>query len=344
MTQLYFKFVNHVNNINGVPTFWGLKSKLSNYQNDNKGKYTINGLWYDLNDYYKKVSGHDINDNLWTSNLQFLYLFEKTNSSYTLPLAYLSVFDTQQQADNYDVNNAHYSLYQIIDNTHTEQPSNGQWFYLTNSANGYDLKLRENKTYYLRIDIGNPTSAVYNYPFVDYHHQPFNAYLNTSKPRIYDQINDISCTVTDSLNGIVYTGSSTTDVYFDINISGKTSVMKFNTNNKSYNTNFLNYNEFFNILPHDPNKPITPVTPVIKQATINVNSGNFELVTPISNKIEVGKQLLIQAVPNKTYLIDFDKTVVKYTDKKGNITNYKFNKSNNSKYFNRKDGSSQTGV
>ena len=337
MTQLYFKFVNHVNNINGVPTFFGLKSKLDKYQSDNKGSYIINGLWYDLNDYYKKASGHDINDNEWTSNLQWLYMFDKSNSSYTLPLAYLSVFDTQEQADNYDVNNAHYSLYKILDNTYTEQPHYGQNVSITSPANGYDLKLGENKTYYLRIDIGNPTNAVYNYPFVDYHHQPFNCYMDTSKPHIYDQINDISCTVVKSINGIVYTGSSTTDVYFDINVSGKTSVMKFNTSNKRFDTNYFNYNEFFNILPHDSSKPVS-------QATINVNSGNFELVTPISNKLDIGKQLLIQVVPNKTYIIDFDNTIVKYTDVNGNITNYKFNKSNNSKYYNRKDGSGQNGV
>ena len=41
-------------------------------------------------------------------------MFSQSSSSYTLPLAYLSVFDTQEQADNYDVNNAHYSLYKII--------------------------------------------------------------------------------------------------------------------------------------------------------------------------------------------------------------------------------------
>ena len=338
MTQLYFKFYNHVNNINSVPTFWGLESKLAKYKNGKKGSYIVNGLWYDLNDYYKKASGYDINDNEWTSNLQWLYIFVNPNSSYTLPLAYLSVFDTQQQADNYDVNNAHYSLYKIINHTFNEQPNYGQTISLTSSDNIHDLKLGENKTYYLRIDIGNPTSAVYNYPFVDYHHQPFNVYRDTKQPHIYDEINDITCTVAKSINGIVYTGNSSTDVYFDINISGKTSVMKFNTNNKNQKTSFLNYNEFFDILPHDSSKP------VINQATININSGNFELVTPISNKIDVGKQLLIQAVPNKTYLIDFDKTVVKYTDVNGNITNYKFNKSNNSKVFNRKDGSTQTGV
>lgn len=344
MTQLYFKFVNHVNNISGIPTFWGLKSKLSNYQNDKKGSYIINGLWYDLNDYYKKASGHDINDNSWTSQLQWLYMFASTKSNYTLPLAYLSVFDTQEQADNYDVNNAHYSLYKIIDQTYNEKVNYGQNVSLTSSDNIHDLKLGENKTYYLRIDIGNPTDTVYNYPFVDYHHQPFNVYRDTKQAHIYDEINDITCAVANSINGIVYAGSSTTDVYFDINISGKTSVMKFSTNNKSYNTNYLNYNEYFDILPHDSSKPITPVTPVTKQATININSGNFELVTPISNKIDVGKQLLIQAVPNKTYLIDFDNTIVKYTDTNGNITNYKFSKSRNSKVFNRKDGSSQTGV
>ena len=344
MTQLYFKFYNHVNNINGIPTFWGLKSKLSKYLNDKKGSYIVNGLWYDLNDYYKKASGHDINDNSWTSQLQWLYIFVNPNSSYTLPLAYLSVFDTQEQADNYDVNNAHYSLYKIIDHTFDEQPNYGQTISLTSSDNIHDLKLRDNKTYYLRIDIGNPSDPVYNYPFVDYHHQPFNSFFDKSKPRFYDEINDITCSVANSINGIVYTGSSTTDVYFDINLSGKTTAMKFNTNNKSYSTNYLNYNEYFNISPHDPNTPITPVTPVIKQATINVNSGNFELVTPISNKIEVGKQLLIQAVPNKTYLIDFDKTVVKYTDVNGSVTNYKFTENSNSKVFNRKDGTSQTGV
>lgn len=338
MTQLYFKFINHVNNINGVPTFWGLKSKLNKYQNGKKGSYIVNGLWYDLNDYYKKASGYDINVNEWTSNLQWLYIFVNPNSSYTLPLAYLSVFDTQEQADNYDVNNAHYSLYKIIDHTFNEQPNYGQTISLTSSDNIHDLKLGENKTYYLRIDIGNPTSAVYNYPFVDYHHQPFNIYRDTKQPHIYDEINDITCAVAKSINGIVYTGNSSTDVYFDINISGKTSVMKFNTNNKNHKTSFLNYNEFYIISPHDISKPIT------SQATINVNSGNFELVTPILNKIEVGKQLLIEAVPNKTYLIDFDNTIVKYTDVNGNITNYKFNKSNNSKVFNRKDGSTQTGV
>ena len=338
MTQLYFKFVNHVNNINSVPTFWGLESKLAKYQNGKKGSYIVNGLWYDLNDYYKKASGYDINVNEWTSNLQWLYIFVNPNSSYTLPLAYLSVFDTQEQADNYDVNNAHYSLYKIINHTFNEQPNYGQTISLTSSDNIHDLKLGENKTYYLRIDIGNPTSAVYNYPFVNYNHQPFNVYRDTKQPHIYDEINDITCTVDNSINGIVYVGKSTTDLYYDINISGKTSVMKFNTNNKNHKTSFLNYNEFFNILPHDSSKPIT------NQATINVNSGNFELVTPISNKLDVGKQLLIQAVPNKTYLIDFDKTVVKYTDVNGNITNYKFNKSNNSKPFDRKDGSSQVGV
>lgn len=339
MTQLYFKFVNHVNNINGIPTFWGLKSKLNMFQNDKKGSYIVNGLWYDLNDYYKKASGRDINDNDWTSNLQWLYMFSQTSSTYTLPIAYLSVFDTQQQADNYDVNNAHYSLYKIIDKTYTEQPNYGQNMSLTSSGNGYDLKLGENKTYYLRIDIGNPTSAVYNYPFVDYQHQPFNVYKDNSKPRIYDEINDITCTAINSINAIAYVGKSTTDVYYDINISGKTSVMKFNISNMKYSTNYLKYNEFYIIIkPHDISKP------VVNQATININSGNFELVTPISNKIDVGKQLLIQAVPNKTYLIDFDNTIVKYTDTNGNITNYKFSKSSNSKFFDRKDGSSQTGV
>lgn len=338
MTQLYFKFVNHVNNINGVPTFWGLKSKLSNYQNDKQGSYIVNGLWYDLNDYYKKASGHDINDNDWTSNLQWLYMFSGTSSTYTLPIAYLSVFDTQKQADNYDVNNAHYSLYKIIDKTYTEQPNYGQNMSLTSSGSGYDLKLGENKTYYLRIDIGNPTSTVYNYPFVNYNHQPFNVYRDTKQAHIYDEINDITCTVDNSINAIVYDGKSTTDVSFDININGKTSVMKFNTSNMKYNTNYLKYNGFYIITPHDSSKP------VVNQATININSGNFELVTPISNKIDVGKQLLIQAVPNKTYLIDFDNTIVKYTDTNGNITNYKFSKSSNSKFFDRKDGSSQTGV
>lgn len=338
MTQLYFKFVNHFNDIDGIPTFWGLKSKLNSYQNDKQGSYVVNGVWYNLNDYYKKASGHDINDNSWTSNLQWLYMFSATTSNYTLPIAYLSVYDTQQQADNYDVNNAHYSLYKIIDQTYNEKPNYGQNASLTSSSIGYDLKLGENKTYYLRIDIGNPTSTVYNYPFVNYNHQPFNSYLDTKKKHIYDDINDITSAVTSSINGIVYTGSSTTDVYYDIDVSGTTSAMKFNTNNKNYRTNYLNYNEYYVISPHDSSKPI------INQATINVNSGNFELVTPISNKIDVGKQLLIQAVPNKTYIMDFDNTIVKYTDSNGNITNYKFSKSSNSKYYNRSDGSGQNGV
>ena len=339
MTQLYFKFVNHVNDIDGIPSFWGLKSKLNDYQSDKAGGNIINGVWYDLNDYYKKVSGHDINDNSWTSNLQWLYMFNQTSSNYTLPIAYLSVYDTQQQADNYDVNNAHYSLYKIIDKTYNEQTNYGQYANLTSSGSGWDLRLGENKTYYLRIDIGNPTSAIYNYPYVAYHHQPFNSFFVTKKQHIYDDINDITCTATNSISGITYTGSSTTDVSYDIDVSGKTSVIKFNnTTNKSYNTNNLNYNEYFVISPHDSSKPI------INQATINVNSGNFELVTPISNKIDTGKQLLIQAVPNKTYLIDFDNTIVKYTDVNGNITNYKFKENSNSKVYNRKDGSSQTGV
>lgn len=337
MTQIYFKFVNHVKDINGIPTFWGLKSKLNSYQNDKKGGYIINGLWYDLNDYYKKVSGHDINDNSWTSNLQWLYMFSQTSSNYTLPIAYLSVYDTQQQADKYDVNNAHYSLYKIIEQTSNEQPNYGQYASLTSSGSGWDLKLGENKTYYLRIDIGNPTDAVYNYPFVVYNHQPFNVYRGKALS-VYDDINDISATFTNALYGIIYTGSSTTDVSYDIDVSGKTSVMKFNTTNKEYTTNKLNYNEYYIISPHDSSKPI------INQATINVNSGNFELVTPISNKIDVGSQLLIQAVPNKTYLIDFDNTIVKYTDVNGSITNYKFTENSNSKVFNRKDGSTQTGV
>lgn len=338
MTQLYFKFVNHTNNIDGIPTFWGLKSKLNGYQNDKQGSYMVNGVWYNLNDYYKKASGHDINDNSWTSNLQWLYMYSATSSNYTLPLAYLSVYDTQQQADKYDVNNAHYSLYKIIDNTYNEQPNYGQFASLTGSNNGYDLKLGNNKTYYLRIDIGNPTDAVYNYPFIAYNHQSFNSYKDNTKPHIYDEINDILCTPPNSLNGFVYVGKSTTDVSYDIDVSGKTSVMKFNTNNASYKTNNLNYNEYYIISPHDNSKPI------INQATININTGNFELVTPISNKIDVGSKLLIQAVPNKTYLIDFDKTIVKYTDANGNITNYKFTENSNSKVFTRKDGSSQTGV
>lgn len=338
MTQLYFKFVNHVNNINGVPTFWGLKSKLSNYQNDKTGSYIINGNWYNLNEYYKKASGHDINDNGWSSQLQWLYMFSSTPSNYTLPLAYLSVFDTQEQADKYDVNNAHYSLYKIINQTSSEKPNYGTFVSLTSPNNNYDLKLGDNKTYYLRIDIGNPTDAVYNYPFVAYNHQTFNSYKVNTKPHIYDEINDITCTVPDSIDGIIYVGKSTADVPYDIDVSGKTSVMKFNTNNASYRTYRLNYNEYYTISPHDSSKPI------INQATININTGNFELVTPISNKIDVGSKLLIQVVPNKTYLIDFDNTIVKYTDVNGNITNYKFSKSSNSKFYNRKDGSGQNGV
>lgn len=338
MTQLYFKFVNHVKNIDGIPTFWGLKSKLNSYEKDKQGSYFVNGVWYDLNDYYKKVSGHDINDNSWTSNLTWLYMFSATKSNYTLPLAYLSVFDTQQQADNYDVNYAHYHLYKIIDHTQTEQPNYGQSISLTNSSSGLDLKLGENKTYYLRIDIGNPTDVVFNYPFVKYNHQPFNSYRNSNTSSVYDNINDISCAFINTIHGLIYTGKSTSDVYYDINLNGKTSAIKFNTNDKDYLTNYLNYNEYFDISPHDSS------TPIIKQATINVNSGNFELVTPISSKIDVGSQLLIQAVPNKTYLIDFDKTIVKYTDEKGDITNYKFTENSNSKVYTRKDGSSQTGV
>lgn len=343
MTQLYFKFINHVNSINGVPSFWGLKSTLNAYQKDKAGSNIINGLWYDLNDYYKKASGHDINDNSWTSNLQWLYMFNQTSSNYTLPIAYLSVFDTQQQADNYDVSNAHYHLFKILDTTYNEKPNYGQYVSLTSSSSGWDLRLGENKTYYLRIDIGNPTNVVFNYPFVAYNHQTFNCYRDQKKPSIYDEINDITCTVANSLNGIIYVGKSTTDVSYNIDVSGKTSVIKFNTNNASYKTNNLNYNEYYIISPHDSSKPITPPEPV-KQATVNINTGNFELVTPISNKIDAGKQLLIQAVPNKTYLIDFDKTVVKYTDLNGNITNYKFTENSNSKVYNRKDGSSQTGV
>lgn len=343
MTQLYFKFINHVKNIDGIPTFWGLKSKLNSYQNDKQGGYVVNGLWYDLNDYYKKVSGHDINDNSLTSNLQLLYMFNQTSSNYTLPIAYLSVYDTQQQADNYDVNNAHYHLYKILDTTYSEKPNYGQYVNLTSSSSGYDLRLGENKTYYLRIDIGNPTDVVFNYPFVAYNHQPFNCYLDTKKVHMYDNINDITCSVLSSINGILYTGKITTDVSYDIDVSGKTSVMKFNTNNTSYRTNYLNYNEYYIIKPHDSSKPITPPEPV-KQATININTGNFELITPISSKIDVGKQLLIQAVPNKTYLIDFDKTTVTYKDENNNITNYTFTQNGNSKTYTRKDGTAQTGL
>lgn len=268
MTQLYFKFINHVN-INGVPTFWGLNSNLNAYQKDKQGSYIINGLWYDLNEYYKKASGHDINDNEWTSHLQWLYMFSKTSSNYTLPLAYLSVYDTKKQADNYDVNNAHYSLYKILDNTYNEQPNYGRTVNVTNSTNGYDLKLGDNKTYYLRIDIGNPTDPVYNYPFIDYQHQPFNCHKDNSKPHIYDEINDTTCTVPNSITSIIYNGKSTTDVSFDINLSGKTSVMKFNTNNTSYNTNSLNYNDYFIISPHDSSTPVTPPEPVQTYAEIN---------------------------------------------------------------------------
>ena len=338
MTQLYFKFINHVNNIKGIPTFCGLKSKIGRYQNDKKGSYMVNGIWYNLNDYYKKTTGHDINDSYWGSDVEWLYMFEKTSSSYTLPLAYLSVFYTQEQADNYDVNNAHYSLHKILDNPKRLSSGTGKTVNLTDPADPYDIKLKDNKTYYLRIDIGNPTDAVYNYPFVNYNHLPFNVFRDTKQPHIYDEINDITCTVANSINGLGYVGNSTTDVSYDINISGKTSVLKFNTNNKAHNTPYLNYNEYYIISSHDNTKP------VVNQATININSGNFELVTPISNKLNVGSQLLIQAVPNKTYLIDFDNTIVKYTDVNGNITNYKFSKSSNSKPFNRKDGSSQTGV
>lgn len=277
MTQLYLKLFNHINDINGVGNLWGLQSKLNAYQNDKKGSHIINGLWYDLNDYYKKASGHDINVNEWTSNLKYLYLFNGTSSSYTLPIAYLSVFDTQEQADNYDVNNAHYSLFKLIDNTISENADYGQWVNLTSSGNGYDLKLGDNKTYYLRIDIGNPLSPVYNYPFVDYQHQPFNCYKDNTKPHIYDEINDVTCTAISSLTGIAYVGKSTTDVSFDINLSGKTSVMKFNTSNKDYKTNLLNYNEYFIISPHDSSKPTQVFYTLPKIAHVSFNPNNIEL-------------------------------------------------------------------
>lgn len=311
MTQLYFKFVNHVNNIDGVPTFWGLKSKLNAYQNDKKGSNIINGLWYDLNEYYKKASGHDINDNSWTSNLQMLYLFNQTSSNYTLPLAYLSVYDTQQQADNYDVNNAHYSLYKIINQTSTQQVNYGLFFNLTNSGSGWDLKLGENKTYYLRIDIGNPTDAVYNYPYVAYNHQPFNSYKNDRKPHIYDEINDVTCTVPNSLNGIIYTGKSTTDVSYDIDVSGKTSVMKFNTNNASYRTNNLNYNDYFVISDHKDETPPAEQ----KTADFSINTGNFEVVDNLPEKLIVGKQYTLNVVANKTYGFNLDFSNLVHNDK-----------------------------
>lgn len=329
MTQLYFKFVNHINNINGVPSFWGLKSKLNAYQNDKKGSSMINGLWYDLNDYYKKASGHDINDNEWTSNIQWLYMFDGTSSDYTLPLAYLSVYDTQQQADNYDVNNAHYSLYKIIDNTVTEKPSYGQNVNLTSSNNGFDLKLGDNKTYYLRIDIGNPLSAVYNYPFVDYQHQPFNCYKDNSKSHIYDEINDITCTVPNSLTGISYVGKSTTDVSYDINLSGKTSVMKFNTNKMAYTTSTLNYNEYFIISEHKDETP--PVEQ--KTADISINTGNFEVVDNLPQKLTVGQQYTLNVVANKTYGINLDSSNLVHNDKTINF------QPTTLKTLNRKDGS-----
>ena len=277
MTQLYLKLFNHINNINGVVNLWGLQSKLNAYQNDKKGSHIINGLWYDLNEYYKKASGHDINVNEWTSNLKYLYLFNGTNSSYSLPLAYLSVFDTQKQADNYDVNNAHYSLYKLIDNTISEQADYGQWVNLTSSGNGFDLKLGDNKTYYLRIDIGNPLSPVYNCPFVDYQHQPFNCYKDNTKPHIYDEINDVTCTVPNSLTGIAYVGKSSTDVSFDINLSEKNSGMKFNTSNKDYKTKYLNYNEYFIISPHDSSKPTKVFYTLPKIAHVSFNPNIIEL-------------------------------------------------------------------
>lgn len=294
MTQLYFKFVNHFNNIDGIPTFWGLKSKLNSYQNDKTGSYIINGNWYNLNEYYKKASGHDINDNSWSSNLQLLYMFNGTSSNYTLPIAYLSVYDTQQQADNYDVNNAHYSLYKIIDQTHTEQPNYGQSVSLTSSSSGYDLRLGENKSYYLRIDIGNPISTVYNYPFVAYNHQPFNCYKDNSKPHIYDEINDITCTAPNSLTGIAYIGKSTTDVSYDINLSEKTSVMKFNTTNNNYNTNPLNYNEYFVISPHDSSKPTQVFYTLPKIAHVSF--------TP--NIIELGKKNTVNVSVDNGYTVN----------------------------------------
>lgn len=294
MTQLYLKLFNHINDINGVVNLWGLQSKLNAYQNDKKGSHIINGLWYDLNAYYKKASGHDINDNEWTSNLKYLYLFNGTSSSYTLPIAYLSVFDTQEQADNYDVNNAHYSLYKLIDNTISENADYGQWVNLTSSGNGFDLKLGDNKTYYLRIDIGNPLSPVYNYPFVDYQHQPFNCYKDNTKPHIYDEINDVTCTVPNSLNGIAYIGKSTTDVSFDINLSGKTSVIKFNTNNARYGNSYLNYNEYFIISQHDISKPTQVFYTLPKIAHVSF--------TP--NIIELGKKNTVNVSIDSGYTVN----------------------------------------
>lgn len=294
MTQLYFKFINHVKNIDGIPTFWGLKSKLNAYQNDKTGSYMVNGNWYNLNEYYKKASGHDINDNSWSSQLQLLYMIEGTSSIYTLPIAYLSVYDTQQQADTYDVNNAHYSLYKIIDQTSTVKPNYGNSISLTSPNNMYDLKLGENKTYYLRIDIGNPTDAVYNYPFVAYQHQPFICYKDNNKPHIYDEINDITCTSISSLSGIAYTGKSTTDVSYDIDVSGKTSVMKFNTTNKSYNTNKLNYNEYYVISPHDSSKPTQVFYTLPKIAHVSF--------TP--NIIELGKKNTVNVSVDNGYTVN----------------------------------------
>lgn len=294
MTQLYLKLFNHINDINGVVNLWGLQSKLNAYQNDKKGSHIINGLWYDLNDYYKKASGHDINDNEWTSNLKYLYLFNGTSSSYTLPIAYLSVFDTQEQADNYDVNNAHYSLFKLIDNNVNENADYGQWVNLTSSGNGFDLKLGDNKTYYLRIDIGNPLSNVYNNPFVDYQHQPFNCYKDNTKPHIYDEINDVTCTVPNSLNGIAYIGKSTTDVSFDINLSGKTSVIKFNTNNARYGNSYLNYNEYFIISPHDSSKPTQVFYTLPKIAHVSF--------TP--NIIELGKKNTVNVSIDSGYTVN----------------------------------------
>lgn len=294
MTQLYLKLFNHVNDINGVVNLWGLQSKLNAYQNDKKGSHIINGLWYDLNEYYKKASGHDINDNEWTSNLKYLYLFNGTSSSYTLPIAYLSVFDSQEQADNYDVNNAHYSLYKLIDNTVSENADYGQWVNLTSSGNGFDLKLGDNKTYYLRIDIGNPLSNVYNNPFVDYQHQPFNCYKDNTKPHIYDEINDVTCTVPNSLNGIAYIGKSTTDVSFDINLSGKTSIIKFNTNNARYGNSYLNYNEYFIISPHDISKPTQVFYTLPKIAHVSF--------TP--NIIELGKKNTVNVSIDSGYTVN----------------------------------------
>lgn len=290
--MIYFKIVNHSANtsskivtINYLEnnTFYGTSRSYLDFKNNDIK--LINNVWYSFEDILKHcgLSNSNITELKYPNYVQGVYSY--LNGSFGDTYYYLDALD----------------VYEVSNKNDTKGTKVGRWADPINTENGKginvnfkfgDATLNNNIDRYFIAHVGNPMSDIANNPIIKWN--GLNGGI-TNNPRAYDNINDISCVISNTNINIIFNQD-----YNNLPIY-KNGVLLENNNfsendHKLYllkDNDVLEFNKSTETIPPKPTEPPKPEPvyynlPSVSHVTFDPTKAELGKITPIKVTVETG--------------------------------------------------------